>query len=56
MRGFEMADCKGCNNTGKCPRCKGTGKEISMGGLSSNKCPKCGGSGNCTVCDGKGRV
>lgn len=51
-----MATCTECHGTKQCPRCNGSGKLITLGGLGPNeKCPKCGGSGTCPKCHGSGK-
>lgn len=44
--------CRGCQGTGNCPRCKGEGMDPA--GLK--KCRRCGGNGVCTGCQGSGWV
>ena len=43
--------CVLCENSGKCPSCKGTGKE-----LRGEICPTCMGVGKCYLCSGTGRM
>jgi len=51
-----MATCNECRGTKQCPRCKGSGEEITLGGLGHNKrCPKCDGRGVCPRCNGSGK-
>lgn len=40
--------CVGCNGTGKCAQCVGSGT------VDRETCVVCNGTGICTVCDGKG--
>jgi hypothetical protein len=49
-----MAECKGCNGSGSCTKCGGTGR-VSIP-LGKADCNKCGGSGNCIVCKGTGKT
>ena len=42
--------CHGCNGTGKCSVCKGTGYILSA------SCSMCGGSGKCVYCGGTGSI
>ena len=53
-----MAECKGCNGTGKCTMCDGKGKVYGFfGDTPCERCKSNGKSnGKCTVCDGKGRT
>jgi len=43
--------CVLCENSSKCPSCKGTGK-----GLGDEICPTCIGGGKCYLCSGSGRM
>ena len=46
--------CGGCNGTGDCKRCGGSGKEPAT--KADADCIRCGGTGNCTGCGGSGWV
>src|SRR6185369_4886925 len=46
-----MDFCVLCENSSKCPSCKGTGK-----GLRDEICPACMGVGKCYLCSGSGRM
>lgn len=61
--------CGTCEGTGEkpgsarktCPKCKGSGKGRSLGGLLGAPCDQCGGTGQvsaeaCPTCHGRGRV
>lgn len=66
------AICKGCNGTGKCTMCGGTGyltcsvcygrgytdsgRCAACDGRGKNICPACHGTGNCGVCHGTGKI
>ncbi len=42
--------CVVCEHTGKCPTCRGTGKDFG------EVCPTCQGSGKCFLCFGAGKM
>jgi len=46
-----MRFCVLCDNTGKCPTCKGSGKRFG-----ENSCLTCAGTGKCYICSGLGRM
>lgn len=50
--------CKGCNGSGRCTMCKGSGKHVTetMTATIVDHCPGCHGSGRCQVCHGKGTL
>jgi len=57
--------CSGCNGSGKCTFCGGTGtRATTTAGLASEdittvtyneKCPYCNGTGVCRYCEGSGK-
>ena len=45
----------GCNGSGKCKKCNGTGQPSYYDKLTGKTtCSQCGGSGDCTTCHGSG--
>ena len=66
----ERIPCSGCQGSGKCLKCHGTGNilqhmpapitvmsgEVKGKGQSSRLCPKCGGSGMCPKCKATGKT
>jgi hypothetical protein len=41
--------CHDCGSTGECPRCFGTGRNVSLNS-DDEKCPNCLGTGVCPSC------
>lgn len=46
--------CGGCNGTGDCKHCGGTGKEPAV--KAAADCRRCVGTGKCSGCGGSGWV
>lgn len=47
-----QATCRGCNGSGQCQHCHGTGRSAS----GKSQCSLCHGSGRCVSCGGKGWI
>ena len=70
MSETEKKSCPGCQGSGKCLRCNGSGNvshntgspiavlggEVRGHGQSSRTCSKCYGSGTCDLCHGSGNA
>lgn len=50
------ADCRGCNTTGHCQRCGGSGKRTNTANGRLEDCSLCRGTGRCVSCGGKGYI
>ena len=47
-------NCKKCDNSGRCPKCKGVGSFATEGAPHSRHgCTACHCTGRCNECDGK---
>ena len=60
-QGSDRIWCRGCNHTGHCTACKGTGIQTGRAFYTDNHlivsdCPACHGSGKCGVCYGRGYI
>lgn len=47
--------CPRCGRSGKCPACKGSGKQLAYGNRHLETCSTCHGSGRCPTCNGSGQ-